>query len=242
MRIGLFSDIHSNCHALQAVLADMGRRGVDRLICLGDVTLKGPLPKESVDLVRSLGCPVVRGNTDGAYHPDFHPDRFPPVNKSQVVAQQDFARHVDALPEADRLWLQQLPLAVTETWEGVRFDLFHATPTNNYVLILPWTDNETLAALRMSDETQVSAFGHCHRAFIRNPQGRMVINAGSVGLPFDGDPRPCYALVEVERGVTSATLVRVPYDPEPAIQAARDCAMKGWELFAYTARTGMFPG
>lgn len=242
MRIGLFSDIHSNYHALQAVVADMHRRGVDRMICLGDITMKGPLPKECVDLVRSLGCPVVRGNTDGAYDPEFYPDKFQPVNKSQEVARADFARHLQALTEEDQQWLRTLPLAVTETVEGVRMDFFHATPTNNYVLILPWADNETLAALHMAEETRISVFGHCHRPFIRNVDGRMVINAGSVGLPFDGDPRPSYILLELENGSTTAAIVRVPYDPEPAIRCARDVGMKGWELFQHTLTTGLFPG
>lgn len=242
MRIGVFSDIHSNYHALEAVVADMRRRGVDQMICLGDITMKGPLPKECVDLVRSLGCPVVRGNTDGAYHPDFHPDKFPPVNKSQEVAQQDFARHMEALTDDDRLWLQSLPLTVTEVVEGVRMDFFHASPTNNYVLILPWSDNKTLSTLHIAEETRLSAFGHCHRAFIRNVGGRTVVNAGSVGLPFDGDPRPSYALLEVEGGCTSAAIVRVPYDIGPALRAARDVGMKGRELFEHTLRTGLFPG
>jgi diadenosine tetraphosphatase ApaH/serine/threonine PP2A family protein phosphatase len=69
-----------------------------------------------------------------------------------------------------------------------------------------------------------------------------VVNTGSVGVPFDGDPRPSYALVEVEQGAALAGIVRVPYDPEPAIKAAQAVGMKGWELFARTARTGEFPG
>lgn len=242
MRIALFSDIHSNFHALEAVLADIARRGADRLVCLGDITLKGPLPKECVDRVRDLGCPVVLGNADGSYHPDFYPSRFPPQNQSQVAVQADFERHRTTLPEADQQWLQRFPLTITERWEGVRMDFFHAAPHHNYVLTMPWATNDELAALRLSDETQVSAFGHCHRPFIRNPNGRMVINAGSVGIPFDGDPRPSYALLDVDSGVTTAALVRVPYDPEPAIKAARDVGMQGWELFAHTARTGRFPG
>lgn len=242
MRIALFSDIHANYHALEAVLADIARRGADRLICLGDITLKGPLPKECVDRVRDLGCPVTLGNTDGCYHPDFHPDRYPVQNQSQAAAQADFQRHLAALSQEDQQWLQGHPLVVTEHWEGVRMDFFHATPENNYVLILPWAGNDVLHRLRISDDTRVSAFGHCHRAFIRNPLGRLVINPGSVGLPFDGDPRASYALLDVENGTTLASLVRVPYDAEAAIRAAQDVGMAGWELFAHTVRTGMFPG
>ncbi|HWI51227.1 MAG TPA: metallophosphoesterase family protein [Symbiobacteriaceae bacterium] len=242
MRIALFSDIHSNFHALEAVLADIALRGVDRMICLGDITLKGPLPKECVDRVRGLGCPVVLGNADGCYHPNFHPQLFPAQNESQVAAREDFARQFDALTEADRQWLQSLPLLIAETWEGLPVELFHASPTHNYVLTMPWATTDQLAALRSSPETALSAFGHCHRAFVRVAHGCTVVNTGSVGLPFDGDPRSSYALVDVERGCVSAAIVRVPYDAEAAIKAAQDCGMKGWELFAHTARTGEFPG
>ncbi|HYF79894.1 MAG TPA: metallophosphoesterase family protein [Symbiobacteriaceae bacterium] len=243
MRIALFSDIHSNYHALEAVLSDIALRGVDRILCLGDITLKGPLPKECVDRVRDLGCPVVLGNADGCYHPDFHPERFPAQNESQVAVHADFARHLGALTQADQAWLQGFPLHLTETWEGTSVEFFHATPGHNYVLTMPWAANEHLAALRTAETTRLSAFGHCHRAFVRVLHGFTVMNTGSVGLPFDGDPRPSYALVDVDQGhLTSTTIVRVSYDAEAAIKAARAVNMAGWELFAHTARTGQFPG
>jgi predicted phosphodiesterase len=242
MRIALFGDIHSNFHALEAVLADMARRGVDQMVCLGDITLKGPLPKECVDRVRDLGCPVVLGNTDASYQPENPPSRYPARNDSQRAILADFDRHVTALTEADRHWLANLPLTHTLWVEGMRFDFCHAVPHSNYVLLWPWSSNEELEALRLSDETVLAGFGHNHRAFIRTHHGRTFVNAGSVGLPFDGDSRPAYALVEVERGLLSVQIIRVPYEAESAIQAARQSGMAGWELFAHTARTGRFPG
>ncbi|MGE5673921.1 MAG: metallophosphoesterase family protein [Mycobacterium leprae] len=242
MRIAFISDIHSNYHALEAVLHDVAGRGIDRIICLGDITLKGPLPRECVDRVRDLGCPVVLGNTDLAYDPAYEPSRFPAKNRSHVALQADFGRHVAALSAADRQWLCTFPLACTEDWDGVQVEYFHATPTNNYHLLMPWAENEELARLPASPATAVAAFGHCHRPFIRNLQGVTMINSGSVGIPFDGDPRPSYAVLEIHRGTTAATLIRVQYDAEAAIRAAHSVGMQGWELFAHTARTGLYPG
>lgn len=227
---------------MEAVLADIQRRGVDRAICLGDITLKGPLPKPCVDRVRDMGCPVVLGNTDGCYHPDFHPVNFPAQNESHLALQRDFDRQVAALSEADRAWLQGFPLTHTEVVEGRRMDFFHAVPHHNYVMVTPWAENDAMAAQRLADETWLSAYGHTHRSVVRHPKGRVVLNPGSVGIPFDGDPRPGYALVDVEAGATAVSLIRVEYDAEAAIQAARDVGMHGWELFAHTARTGRFPG
>ena len=64
MRVGLIADIHGNLLALDAVLADLGRAGVDRLVCLGDVAALGPQPAEVVARLRELGCPSVLGNVD----------------------------------------------------------------------------------------------------------------------------------------------------------------------------------
>lgn len=242
MRIGLFGDIHSNYHALEAVLADMDRRGVDQVVCLGDITLKGPLPKECVDRVRALGCPVVLGNTDGSYHPDNPPSRYPVQTESQRTILADFDRHLAALTQADRDWLAGFPLTHS-LWAGrKRLDFFHAMPYSNYVLLWPWSSNEEIAGLRLAGDSVLSGFGHNHRAFVRSHNGLTVVNAGSVGIPFDGDPRPGYALVEVEEEILSAQIIRVPYDAEAAVQAARQVGMIGWELFAHTARTGEFPG
>ncbi|MFZ5815804.1 MAG: metallophosphoesterase family protein [Bacillota bacterium] len=242
MRIALFGDIHSNYHALEAVLTDLHRRGADRLICLGDITMKGPLPKECVERVRNLGCPVVLGNTDRCYHPDHHPALYPVHNESQAAALRDFDRHLAALSGQDRQWLTSFPLTHSEVVEGLRMDFFHAVPHHNYVLVMPWASNEELEVMRLSEETVLSGCGHNHRPYIRSYRGRVVVNAGSVGIPFDGDPRPSYALIEVSNGGLSTQLIRVPYDVEAAIRAAQQAGMAGWELFAHTARTGQFAG
>ncbi|MFZ5823377.1 MAG: metallophosphoesterase family protein, partial [Bacillota bacterium] len=118
----------------------------------------------------------------------------------------------------------------------------HAVPHHNYVLVMPWASNEELELMRLADETVLSAFGHNHRPFVRSHKGRVVVNSGSVGIPFDGDPRPSYALVGVAGGGLSTQIIRVPYDAEAAISTAKQVGMAGWELFAHTARTGQFPG
>src|SRR5882724_189823 len=64
MRIGLIADIHGNLLALETVLDELAREGVNELICLGDVASLGPQPAEVLARLRALGCPVVMGNTD----------------------------------------------------------------------------------------------------------------------------------------------------------------------------------
>src|SRR5689334_21678185 len=64
MRIAIISDIHGNCLALDAVLADLGRQAVDQIVCLGDAIQGGVQPAETVQRLRELRCPVVMGNAD----------------------------------------------------------------------------------------------------------------------------------------------------------------------------------
>src|SRR5258708_31692588 len=64
MRVALISDIHGNCVALEAVLADIERAGVDQVVCLGDVAATGPQPHAVIERLRATGCPVVMGNAD----------------------------------------------------------------------------------------------------------------------------------------------------------------------------------
>jgi predicted phosphodiesterase len=108
--------------------------------------------------------------------------------------------------------------------------------------VLPWASDEELLAQRLSAETDISAFGHCHQVFVRRVDGLTLINTGSVGLPYDGDRRPSYVIIEADGANIKVEIVRVDYDPEPAIKAAQARGMKGWEYFASTVRTGLFPG
>jgi predicted phosphodiesterase len=63
-RLALISDIHGNALALEAVLADIARRRVDEIVCLGDIAAGGPQPRDALERLRALGCAVVRGNAD----------------------------------------------------------------------------------------------------------------------------------------------------------------------------------
>src|SRR5690242_7314767 len=64
MRVGVISDIHGNCLALDAVLADLQRHPVDRVVCLGDAIQGGPQPAETVQRLRDLACPIIMGTAD----------------------------------------------------------------------------------------------------------------------------------------------------------------------------------
>lgn len=77
-----------------------------------------------------------------------------------------------------------------------------------------------------------------HHSFVRQAKGRLVVNAGSIGLPFDGDNRASYAIIDIEKENISAQIRRVSYDVEAVIQIARERSMPYAEVFAYGVRRG----
>jgi len=215
MRLAVFSDIHSNLEALEAVLADARARECTQFVCLGDVVGYNANPHECVERVRAMDCPIVKGNHD--------------EQASLIESSRDFnelAEHAiewtrDNLTEEDKEWLRGLRLQ-----RQVRdFTIVHATldtPAQwGYVF-----NNLDAAASFTYQHTAVCFFGHTHvpMAFIRDEGIKRVrteqlridmtkkyfINTGSVGQPRDADWRAAYCIYHLDKNVVEQR--RVKYD------------------------------
>src|ERR1700739_653425 len=117
MRIAAVSDIHGNLFALEAVLADIERRGVDLIVNLGDIVSGPLLPRETAARLMALGLPTIRGN---------HERQVLTLDPARMGASDRYA--FDSLGEAHRAWIAGLP-AVLRPAEGVF--MCHATPDND---------------------------------------------------------------------------------------------------------------
>lgn len=218
MRIAVFSDIHGNLHALEAVLAEIDGEGVDEIWCLGDVVGYGPRPNECVDLVRERAQLSLCGNHDLAVLgtldiADFSGDAAAAARWTQ-----------GELGEEQAAWLRGLEASATRR----DAELFHGSPRDpvwDYVL----SEEVALASL-LETTAPIVLVGHSHVALALTwneeridgglapagkeaelAAGRWLLNPGSVGQPRDGDPRAAFLIVEP--GVT-ATFHRVPYPIE----------------------------
>lgn len=217
-RVAVFSDIHGNRAALDAVLEHMAALGPDHVVCGGDLAFGGPDPEAAVARVIALGVPCVRGNTDEWL--------VPGATEREPIT--EWTR--DHLSPASREYLSALPLEY-------RLDdllVVHATPWSISDVVPKDAGPRHLRRLLDEGGATVVVYGHIHLGWIgRLPGGRLVVNSGSVGFPFDGDPRASYALLERAADGWSAALHRVPYDvdraagrfppdhPAPAAWAAR---------------------
>jgi predicted phosphodiesterase len=234
MRIAAISDIHGNLPALEAVLADIRKRGVDVTVVLGDL-VSGPLwPRETAQLLMEQGAPTIRGNherqmLDCAHTPGAHSDQYA----------------YEQLTEAQRAWARALP--ATLRWSDDIF-LCHANPDEDltYLLEDPHTDGlllpaEEIRRLCGAVQSGLILCGHSHLPWIvRLQNGPTIVNDGSVGLPaYDADlpgphvhetgsPHARYAMVEGQGERWQAALHTVVYDWDAAIARARANGREDW--------------
>jgi predicted phosphodiesterase len=215
MRIAIFGDIHANLEALEVVLADAREQGCTSYICLGDVVGYNANPRECLQIVQSLKCPVVKGNHDDYASSDSSLESFNPL--AEVAIQ--WTR--DQLTPVEKAWLGALPLI--SKLRG--FTVVHASLEDpggwGYVL------NQLDAAASFSKQsTKLCFFGHTHnpRAYIKDssvvglpfeqlvvePDKRYFVNVGSVGQPRDGDWRAAYVVFDEEKRMIR--LRRLRYD------------------------------
>lgn len=227
--IAVISDIHGNLRALQAVLEELDRLGPALVAVGGDLAFGGPQPAECVELIRRRGYPAIRGNTD-EWVTD--PARAPDPISGWA------ATH---LGDEDRRYLAALPF-LWRYGQGTSGDLvvLHATPWSISDAVPP--DAGPNLARRMFEEAKASAvvYGHIHIAYQRRLDARLLVNSGSVGMPFDGDQRAAFATLSEADGRWSAEIRRVSYDVDAAIKEARKSGNPGGERFAKRLETGQF--
>ena len=242
MKIAAVSDIHGNLFALDAVLADIDRRGVDLIVNLGDM-LSGPLlPRETADRLMALYLPTVRGNHERqVLAPD--PDS---------MGESD--RHAfEAITESQRGWLAALPPVMC-----VAQDVFlcHATPDNDVDCYLEdLTDGELRPAplSRIEQRTgtcdaSLILCGHSHIPRLsRLASGQVIVNPGSVGIQAYeghhpsphvveiGSPHARYAIAERTARGWKVDFAAVPYDWDRASRLAAQRERQDW---ARALRTG----
>jgi len=242
MRLAVLSDTHSNAVAFEAVIQDIKEQSPDAIVFLGDVTMRGPQPSECVELLRSLNAlALVRGNYDHMF------TRFPeskdwrPATFKEELKMRAFEYHISRLSAAEQSWIGNFPMQERLTIEGVNLELYHASPDSMITVTYPWAPIEDLEKLHRNDNTQIVLYGHIHHSFVRQARGRMIVNCGSVGFPFDGDNRASYAILDLNDKNVSVQLRRVSYDFDKVIRIARQNAMPDLELFEYGIRNAKYP-
>ncbi len=228
MRIAIISDVHGNLTALDAVLADLRRQKPDIIFHGGDLPYGGCNPTEVIDCIQQEGWQGVLGNTDEilwtdaarpaleAAAPKLKPlfrvlfEIAAPVTRKQIGGKR-------------LQWLQQLPVELRHE----NLVLTHAGPGNIWRAPMDTADDAELENTYKTLNTAIMVYCHIHRPFIRKIAGGMTVcNCGSVGSPYDGDPRSSYLLIDNGK----PAIRRVEYDVEKEVGRlmASDYPLKEW--------------
>jgi putative phosphoesterase len=237
MRLAVVSDVHGNLTALDAVIEDIAHRGVDRVVHGGDLVLMGPRPGEVIDRIRELGWTGVVGNTDELlWRPDEHARQRDRAPQLQTLVRWLFDAYapytLEQIGEERLAWLRDLPAELRI--DGIA--IVHAAPGDLWRAPMPdATDSDLDATFRPLGASTV-AYGHIHRSFTRAVRDLVVANAGSAGMPWDGDARASYLLVEDDR----VEVIRVDYDIDAEAREFQSRAHPDSERLVEMRRVGRF--
>ena len=226
MRVALISDLHGNLTALETVLDDLDRERPDRVLCLGDVAATGPQPRETVERLREVGCPVVMGNADAAL-----------LGPIPVTGDEETRR----ILEIDRWCAEQLSTEHLDFISGFQPTLnahldpgndllcFHGSPRSFDDAIVATSPEKELDQMLAGHESAVMAGGHTHEQLLRRHGATTLVNPGSVGLD---PPVAGYAIVSSEGGRLGVEFRRLPLNVEEVRDAALCSAMPHAEWWA----------
>ena len=242
-RIAALSDVHGNVAALEAVVADIAREKPDRVVVAGDLVLNGPEPGAVVDMLRGLaadGAAVIAGNTDIAVADFDYAAAFPWMTDGvpeAIVAAAEWAH--EALGEERVDWLRGLP-----SERRVRADddtlvlVCHASPGSQTAGFDQNLDPSVTIERVARTDARVIVCGHTHLPEVRDLGWKVIVNDGSAGYVFDGDPTATWALIDIDAGECSAEIRRTTFDVLGVANAISMRGLAGDVYRAATVRTG----
>jgi putative phosphoesterase len=236
MRIAIFSDVHANFPALEAVLSDIAGQRPDATYCLGDLVGYAPFPNEVTKRVQRDGTPTIMGNYDDGvgFDRDECGCAYRDPEEQRLGDLSLMWTRETVTPEL-KAFLRSLKPEIRFEADGKRFRLVHGSPRrmNEYLFEdRPLSSFQRLAA---TSEADVLVYGHTHKPYTKRVDGVLFVNVGSGGKPKDGDPRACYMVLDTIGDVT-VEFRRVPYDIQAVASAIRRSELP--DRFATDLETG----
>ncbi|MDQ2717065.1 MAG: metallophosphatase family protein [Chloroflexota bacterium] len=208
MRVAVISDIHGNQVALEAVLDDLAQQSaIDQRVIAGDLCLNGPCPRQVLEMVQRLDCPVIKGNVDEEVvtkAPEKGEKKRNTVAWTREQIGQVGIDYLHALPTSQRI----------SNAGGSDLLIVHANPLNMEEAIFPNASDNTLEHFMGGLEPAIGAvaFGHLHIAYARRWRHLLLVDVASCGIPRDEDLRAAYGILTWRENGWEAEIRRVEYD------------------------------
>ena len=225
MRIAVISDIHGNQLALETVLQDLDRQPpVDQLVVAGDLCLNGPCPRQVVEIVQGLNCPVLQGNVDLEVVTRAPEKGEKKRNTAAWTREQIGGAGIDYLASLPRSHRVANP-------DGSDLLIVHANPLNLEDAIFPNASDSTLEYFlgELDGDIGVMVFGHLHIAYTRQWRHLLLVDVGSCGLPRDEDLRAAYGILNWQDNRWNAEIRRVAYDVQAVVKQIKTSGMPNVE-------------
>lgn len=237
MKIAVFADVHSNLYSLEAVLKDIGNRGIEKLYCAGDLVGYGPRPNEVIELIRSRKIPTVMGNYDDAIGNmrlicgcDYKDE------ESLRLGEMSIAWTRDNTSDESKAWLSGLPADIRETISGYKLLFVHGSPKALNEYLYESTPDEYLDQLLKENGVDVLICGHTHLPYVKKLKNGLVVNAGSAGKPKHGNPNVTYVVIDFIDGIPVPAVIEVAYNYEDTATEIEKFGLPN--EFARIVRTG----
>lgn len=219
-RVALIGDVHANLPALEAVLTHAQQQDVGAIWNVGDYVGYGAFPDEVVKRLQREEALGILGNYDlkvlqfkrkkDKWRTSKHPLKFRAFQWAHEHLSKKSRKYLRALPQEIRLKIEDKSVLLT-----------HGSPVSYNEPLTPATSETHLRELAHFANVDVIVCGHSHQPFARRVDNVWFINTGSVGRPDDGDPRACYAVLQLEPGRLCVYHHRLEYDLERATAAIR---------------------
>jgi putative phosphoesterase len=242
-RLAVLSDVHGNLVALEATLAAIRAEKPDAILVAGDHALNGPQPGGVIDALRALegeGALIVSGNTDIAVADFDYGAAYPQYSEGVPDGIRIAAEWAhDELSDEQLDWLRRLPAerrlrAADDTLVLV----VHASPGSQTRGLDQALDANVIYERASATDARVICVGHTHLPEVRDLGWKVIVNSGSAGYVFDGDPTASWALVTIDDGEVVAEIRRTEFDAMAVANAISERGLPGDVYRAATVRTG----
>ena len=232
MRVAVISDIHANLIALEAVLKDIEQENCEHIICLGDLVLAGPQPKETLEFIQQQNWTIVQGNTDKLIV-DYGQDIIGMLKENYPVMANALVDDINYITEDDKKFLEELAPMISADIDGVKILFVHGSPRANNENILPGRPLDEIEEIIADTEADLIFCGHTHiPCGYQTNKKQTVVNVGSVGRPMTPSPLACYVVVDFENGIFNVRHKFVDYDREKASELVRARNFEGADQLA----------
>jgi putative phosphoesterase len=249
VRLAVLSDIHGVAPALEAVRKALKKEKPDVILVAGDLAMNGPDPGGTIDVLRSMegeGAVIVQGNTDVAVADADYAAAFPWLLESGLPDAMRLAAEWahDALDDEQLAWLRRLPAERRVRVGDTLVLLTHASPGSQTQGFDPNLDPTAVLERIARTDARLICCGHTHLPDVREFGWKVIVNDGSAGYVFDGDPTASWALVTIEAGDQGADATitteirRTEFDVLGVANAISARGLPGDVYRAATVRTG----